>query len=368
MVLRKIPKEAAPQTTILLLCGISLLFLFLSKQLPFRVGDAARDDMLRASQIMTRASDAIAACRKKNRIEIDENTDPNRTGLIGSEFSPITTSRGSLEAKRTTTNPNMAALVVFLLREAGVAPGDTIAVGASGSFPALIVATLAAAKAMQLKPVAIYSLGSSQWGANDPGFHWLHMERCLERRVIFETGAVAISLGGDNDTGEGMSSEAGSKLESAIASSGIHFLRQPNLRRNVETRMSLYEDGGDTIRAFVHIGGAWANMGEASEVLELEPGLTRIYRLPSPEQRGALFEMAAGDVPVIHLLFIKGLVERYGLPWDPRPLPAPGEGEIYRRPREKDPRFLVVAATYFLCVCLILVSRGRLELISGSRK
>jgi len=74
------------------------------------------------------------------------------------------------------------------------------------------------------------------------------------------------------------------------------------------------------------------------------------------------------DVPVIHLLFIKGLVKRYGLPWDPRPLPAPGEGELYRRPRIKDPRFLAVAATYFLLVSLILFFRGRLELISGSRK
>jgi poly-gamma-glutamate system protein len=262
----------------------------------------------------------------------------------------------------------MAALVIFLLREAGVAPGDTIAVGASGSFPALIVATLAAAKAMQVKPVAVYSLGSSQWGANEPGFHWLHMQSCLERREVFETGAVAVSLGGDEDTGGGMSPEARSDLESAIASSGIRFLRQPNLRRSVEIRMRLYEDGGDSIRAFVHIGGAWANMGEASEVLELEPGLTGIHQLPSLDRRGVLFEMAASDVPVIHLLFIKGLVERYGLPWDPRPLPAPGEGELYRRPRIKDPKFLVVAAAYFLFVFLILLFRTRLELTSDFRK
>ena len=99
-------------------------------------------------------------------------------------------------------------------------------------------------------------------------------------------------------------------------------------------------------------------MGEASEILELEPGLAGIVQLPSADQSGVLFEMAAVDVPVIHLLFIKGLVERYGLPWDPRPLPAPGEGELYRRLRIKDPKFLVVAATYFLFVSLILLSHS----------
>lgn len=368
MVLRNIPKEVRPQAVVLLLCGVSVLFFILSKAVPFQEADVVRSEMLHASQIMARAVSAISACRQQNGIEVDENADFNRTGLIGSEFSPLTTSRGSLEAKRTTTNPNMAGLVVFLLRQAGVTPGDSIAVGASGSFPALIVATLAAAKAMQVKPVAIYSLGASQWGANVPGFHWLHMQSCLETREVLETGTVAVSLGGDEDTGGGVSPEARSDLESAIASSGILFLREPNLRRNVAARMRLYEDGGNSIRAFVHIGGAWANMGEASEVLELEPGLARIDQLPPPDQRGVLFEMAAGEVPVVHLLFIKGLVERYGLPWDPRPLPAPGEGELYRRPRVKDPRFLVVAAIYFLFVSLILLFRNRFELTSGSRK
>jgi poly-gamma-glutamate system protein len=344
-----------------LLCGLSLFFLFLSKVLPFRAADAARAEMTLAAQIMAQASGAIAACREESSIGIVDETDPNRTGLIGREFSPITTSTGDLEAKRTTTNPNMAALVVFLLREAGVRPGDTIAVGASGSFPASIVATLSAAKAMRLKLRTIVSLGSSQWGANDPGFHWLHMQGCLERAGIVETGAVGLSLGGDSDTGVGMTPEAVSELASAVASSGVRFLRESDLRRNVETRMRLYGENADTLRAFVHIGGAWANMGDSPQVLELRPGLTPIGSLPAPEQRGVLYEMAAQDVPVIHLLFIRGLVQDYGLPWDPRPLPALGEGEIYRRARTQDPRFLVVAGAYFLLVALAVVFKDRIE-------
>ena len=44
---------------------------------------------------------------------------------------------------------------------------------------------------------------------------------------------------------------------------------------------------------------------------------------PLPD-RGVLFEMAAQGTPVIHLLHVRGLALRYGLPWDPIPLPAPG--------------------------------------------
>lgn len=54
--------------------------------------------------------------------------------MIGDEYTPITTSLGSEEAKRTTANPDMAALLVQMLTEAGVKSGDTIGAGLFG-FP-----------------------------------------------------------------------------------------------------------------------------------------------------------------------------------------------------------------------------------------
>ncbi|MCK4762169.1 MAG: hypothetical protein KAW12_08230 [Candidatus Aminicenantes bacterium] len=56
-------------------------------------------------------------------------------------------------------------------------------------------------------------------------------------------------------------------------------------------------------------------------MLKVKPGLNRELPLPLEKERGVLFEMANRDVPCIHLLFIKGLVRQYGLPWDPVPLP-----------------------------------------------
>ncbi len=68
--------------------------------------------------------------------------------------------------------------------------------------------------------------------------------------------------------------------------------------------------------------------------------------------------MVARGVPVIHLLYIKGLVESHGLPWDPVPLPAPGQG-LGRRTTTF--AFPVLAALYFTLLFLTVFFRQRLQ-------
>jgi poly-gamma-glutamate system protein len=336
----------------------------LSKSFPSKETDKVKGEMIRASEIMAEAVDIIKECREEKGLILDKNTDPNLTGLVGLEFSPITTSIGSIEAKRTTTNPNFAALIVSLLKEAKIESGDTIAVGASSSFPSLIVAVFSAAKAMHLKPIVINSLGASQWGANNPDFHWLDMQNCLLEAGIFDAKPIGLSLGGERDEGAGMSPEGRSFLINEIRERGNVFLHEPDLTRNVEARMRLYEEnaGESKIKAFINIGGNWPNMGEDPEILKLRPGLVKIKQLPPAEKRGVLFEMAALNIPVIHLLYIKGLVDRYGLNWDPVPLPQPGKGNIYQLVGKRQTSFLFLAAAYFLLVTIVVAFRNKLGL------
>jgi poly-gamma-glutamate system protein len=89
--------------------------------------------------------------------------------------------------------------------------------------------------------------------------------------------------------------------------------------------MQIYRRGADAgrIAAFINIGGSYANLGTSELALALKPGLNTHMEIPAKPKRGVLFEMAAEGVPCIHLLFIKGLATKYGLPWDPTPLPAP---------------------------------------------
>lgn len=344
------------QKTILALCAVSILFFGLARVFPPKSASPLEREMLQAAKIMAGAVKDLKECRRSIALSVDCQNDPNETGLIGPNHSSITTSLGSLEAKRTTTNPNFAGLVVLLMREAGVCRGDTVAVGASGSFPALIVAVLAAAKAMEVRPLLFCSLGASQWGANHPRFNWLCMMECLLKKRVFEPQTVGLSLGGDRDTGKDMEHEGRTLLIADIKQSGIPFLLEPYLRRNVLMRLRLYEraSGGQKIKAFINIGGSWANIGTDARILKVKPGLVWLKDLPPEENRGVIHEMAARDIPVIHLLYIRGLVRRYGLPWDPVPLPSIGKGRIYETAREVQPVFLLLAVLYLAAVFFVV--------------
>ena len=211
---------------------ISLLFLaaalvFLAKP------PEIMDEMLASSLRMERAVQAVRECSDSRGIEIDPAADINRTGLIGLDTSMITTSLGNLEAKRTTANPNFAALVTLLLHQAGVRRGDVVAIGASSSFPALIIASLCAVESLEVRGLLISSLGASQWGANRPDFNWLDMLGCLNRSGYLRTRPIALSLGGDQDTGQDMSPEGRTLLVRLGKETGFPLISEPDLEKNV---------------------------------------------------------------------------------------------------------------------------------------
>lgn len=355
--------NAKPRLTAVYAAAVlSLVYLLAVRFLPSRPpAPAVRAEALEASRLMARATAALRDCRTSRGQAIDPAADPNATGLIGEERSVITTSAGRLEAKRTTTNPAFAALVVSLLHEAGVRRGDVVAVGASSSFPALIVATLAAAKVMGVEPLVVSSLGASEWGGNIPGFSWLDMENCLREKGLLDVRPIARAVGGEEDIGRDMSPEGRALLADRIRSGAVPFLEEPDLERNVARRMALYRESaaGRPLKAFVNIGGSWANLGADAGVLKVEPGLARRVEVPPPGRRGVLQAMAAEGVPVVHLLNVKGLCERYGLPWDPTPLPAPGQDPI-DRPAGARARTLLSAA-YLLGIVAVLALFGRRE-------
>jgi poly-gamma-glutamate system protein len=336
---------------------LSIAFFLLAKIFPYREAAALREEMISASKIMSEAMEVVKECREAKKYPMDPSSDVNRTGIIGLKSSSITTSLGSLEAKRTSANPNFAGAVVLLLRRAGVGSGDIIAVGASGSFPALILAVLSAAKAMDLEPLVLTSLGASQWGANNPDFHWLHMQACLHQNGILIFEPIGVSMGGNQDTGGDMREEGRSILRRDMEEAGFPIISESDLKANVEFKMQLYfqKASGKKIKAFVNIGGSWSNLGTDSEILHLRPGLEKIKRFPPEEKRGILYAMAARGIPVIHLLYVRGFVERNGLPWDPVPLPRPGEGKIYQRILETQKSFLIIAVAYLVSVSIGMI-------------
>ncbi len=308
-----------PAKRVILAGGIvSLVMIVLYLLSAGRGTPQAVSDTVHAERIMRNALDCISGYCTSNGININRHDDPSGSGLIGPELSGITTSLGQLEAKRTTLDPAFASLVEKMLGEAGVEQGDTVAVGCSGSFPGLLLATLSATKAMKVYPVVIISVGSSSFGASNPCFTLPDIYNLLLSEGIFTVPPAAVSLGGDYDNGTGFDDGMVEEMEKKIRESGYIFIKDDNLVSNVGAREKIYFGGNNNrVAAFINIGGAYANMGTDPLILGLHPGINTEGKIPVVNKRGVLYSMMARGIPVIHLLNIKGLVQKYNMEWDP---------------------------------------------------
>jgi poly-gamma-glutamate system protein len=284
---------------------------------------------------MARSLVSIRALRLEKGLRLDRALDPNETGIVGEEFTPLTTSLGDVEAKRTAANPAFAAVVAAYYERAGLGPGDVVAIGGSGSFPALVLASLCAARALDLRPVLVYSLGSSMYGANIPGFTFVDMLARLRADGVLPYRIAAVAPGGERDSGRGvLFDEDGTTLIDEARRSGLPIVEGATLADRVYRRLQIFdaEAGGRPVRCFVNVGGATANFGDTEASLEVPNGLVlKLPLLPASPSRGLIFEFAARGVPVVHLLHVKGLARANGLPFDPVPFPPPGDGVALSR-------------------------------------
>jgi len=338
--------------------GIVSLVAYISLQIfSSERGSPYSGKMIEAARIMEKAVSIIGDYCVRSGISIDKTLDPNQTGLIGPEQSEIVTTLGHLEAKRSTTNPDFAGLIVHLLVQAGVREGDSVAVGCSASFPGLMVASLAAARAMDLQPILIISLGASSYGATNVDFHLLDITQLLIEKGVFTVPPAAITLGGERDIGKDYTPEMRDRLIRQIKSSRIPFIYEPDLRKNVMERLKIYKmDSSDRkVSAFINTGGSYANMGTSSLVLKVRSGLNRSIALPSKSERGVLFEMIARKIPCIHLLYIKGMTMKYGLPWDPVPLPGPRDSNFTNPQMNNHYPFIVIFVFYFVVLISVIL-------------
>ena len=326
---------------------------------------------VRAAEVMQEGITVLRAERARRGLAWDVALDPNRTGLIGRAYTDLTTTLGLLPAKRTTTNPNMAGLVVDLLARAGAGRGEAIAVAFSGSFPALNLAVLAAMRAMELRPVIISSVGASSYGANEAGWTWPDMEQVLAEHGIIRHRSARVALGGIVDGQGGLDGTAFELGEEAIRRSGVPRLDEgghATLERDVRRRGEIYRAAcGGKPKIFVNVGGGLTSLGGGSDTRVFPAGLIREVETSADPRRGLIARMAEEGVPVVHLLDVRHLAARYGLPFDPVPLPAvPGGGVM--RPRRFG-RIAAAGGLVALGVMLVVIDRRsrrrRVEVASG---
>jgi len=342
-------KEIKNKRLIYVVFLVSLLFFICNIFIFNRNGDhsLSPEEMIQLMQSKDFMNSALELLRQEKTIrglEINFENDPNGTGLIGSDYSMITTTLGHLDAKRTSVNPDMAALICSIFLKQGLKSGDYVAIGSSASFPGLLLATLSACKILNLQPLTMVSVGASQYGANEMEFTIVDILQILEAAFGKTFRPVAISFGGNNDIADDLSDEARNFIRDKIQKSGYSLIFEDILEENVSTRMALYlEKAKSEIKMFVNIGGAISNTGSSPEILNLKPGLNElIENIPEKKSRGVLFEFALLKKPILHLLYIKGLSLRYNVLWDPIPFQDDSFLTINQIDTNEKKQFLIV--------------------------
>jgi poly-gamma-glutamate system protein len=273
-------------------------------------GERALWEKVRAAQLH------LAQWRRRNGTAPAPGSDPWDCGLIGVEWSGITTTLGDLAAKRTACDPAWSVQLWRWLRELGLGPGDPVAIYASGSFPGMLLNAIAAAEASELDILMIVSLGASTWGANHADAPWPAMAAELRRGGFIRTRADYYTLGGGAETGLGLAPEGEALLRRAAGTANVPLLAADSLEDMVQRKTELLLAHGP--RLLINIGGSQANLGDAAAALELQPGLL----LPAPgadRGNGVIGDALRRGIPVVHALHMQGLAALTGIPYDAPP-------------------------------------------------
>ena len=322
--------------------------------------------------------------------------DVSCTGLIGESMTEITTDSGDLYAKRSSVNPNIAALFTEWLIGLGLKEGDVVAVQETGSYPALDISMLSAIKALKLKPLIIFSAGASQFGANRPNFTWPDIYGNLVKNKIFDYEIISGSIGGSRDNGYGLTPKAILKLNDALKRNNIDIINVPYDNATVTSvskRMELYKQAskGEPIKAYINVGGNMASIGlkqvdkeevdepkdnesvkkDSNEYVKLQSfpsGVTK--KLPSEYKHvvSVSVEFLKQDIPVVNIRDINSsIIGKYGLAYNPSTITPVGQGKVFAQKKYNTTLALLLLIIDVLLICAVAIL-SRKYLISYKSK
>ena len=346
------------KTRVLLIIAIfNLILVYISANSKEYIPKDGLSQKLKATKIMNECIKLLST--KSTDIN---NEDLYKTGIVGVDSSLITTIFDSEDkkiknSKVACTHPNFSALVVEMFQEAQLKKGDNIAISMTGSLPGANIATLAACKAMDLKPTIISSVGSSAWGANKEDFSWLDMEEYLYLENIFDVKSIASSIGGENDLGDNLSDKGIEIIEDIISSKDVEFVNNKTLVKNIKRKIQIYKNKNDEFnyKAFVNIGGGATSLGYGNEKDNIKVGV--IYPIEKKQIDYDGFDGSIAkyfldnDVTFINIKSINLLAKNVGL-YPPDKSNAVNEGPLFYLERKYN------LVTIVICVIFSFLSIG----------
>lgn len=311
------------------------------------------DNKYSASKTTKVAFEKIREEKIRQGIEINLDYDVNDTGLIGEGFNGITTTSGTLEAKRTSTNYNFSGVLVDVFNQLGLSPGDKVGLNLSSSFPALNIASLVACDTLGLEVFSINSIGSSTFGGNNIDFTYMDMEEFLYRNKLIKNRSTIISIGGAGDIGTDMDHIEVEKILNRAKEYDRQVFIEEDLEKNIEKRYNMYLE--EKIDVFVNVGGNIVAFGNTMDGLYIGPGILKNEEFKVGNKSGLIQRFYNDGIPVIHILNIRELALINGLEIDPKSGFQLGRGDFYYE--YKYSRIGLVLSILLLPLVLIIYRR-----------
>lgn len=268
-----------------------------------------KQEMMQAVELTKKWFNIIQEQKEIRNIYSDAISNVPYNFLLGNDFTFTTTTLGSINAKEISTNPDFSALMIKLITEAGIKEGDKVGLIISGSFPSLAISTLAALQILKIDVLLSSSLGSSSFGANQEGATWLDMENWLIDKGGLNYHSIIVSKGAENDIGLGLTEEGNAILEDAAKRNSRTLYMPQSLSQAITDRVNLYKS--NNISLLINIGGNQAAMGRCAHSVSIPNGLHKNIQLCDDDLRGVIQEINSTGVPIINLLNIKDLANRY---------------------------------------------------------
>lgn len=315
-------KEKFKNFYLIIIFAILLAFFVLLKGTAYVERDKNYTQKIEAAEKMKLAIDELEKKGKQLGINSKGKTEIERNPLLGMDFSDITTTLGSEESKKTSINPNFAAVVVDMVGKLDLDSEDKVAVNFSSSFPAVNIAVLCALDAMNIESVVISSIGASTHGGNNPDFTYLDMEKFLFEKGIVSKRSDRVSYGGRNDLGEDINQEI---LEKIVTRTGLgdKLIKKENYEENLKEKIKVFSE--EKVKTFINVGGNTTALGKS--YINYEHGI--IKRTRYKDQTGLIGYYLNRNIPVLHFLNIKKIAGKYGLTVNPSRVDSIGDKKVY---------------------------------------
>ena len=292
------------------------------------------DLQIEAANKSKEAMNAIKIRKEELGIELSKE-DKYESGMLGPLHTQIQTTEGDPVAKRTSTNPNFAAVYIEMFRKAGLKAGDEIAIITSGSFPALNIQATIASQVYGLKTITMTGIGASSYGATDVNFTYFDIAQYLYQLGYYENNIDYVSFGGDNDDGFEFPSDVKTNIRTRIDASGVKLIEESDFEKNIQLRIKYIYEKCPNVKLLLNVGGSLVSMGSGYTNAVKYRGLVMPNYMglnvssTDSKHKGLMEIFLEKGLPIIQMLNISKIAYEYGLPQDPVGLVDAGMGDVY---------------------------------------